>query len=306
VGGSIRGISKERREIMKTRKYFILVVVAFVLVVGLLAYANSERQSQISDDIQSLEKSIADARNQEVYSDRKIADRDSFLEGVFFAQKVMGNIRKEGSLLGLRIMHDPKIFLDLLCGVVVVVEDLPPEAEKYGLTKQLLQTDAELHLRSYGMRVGTGMSPHVEKRVKQIKQDVIDNIDQLWQQAYNAKSDEDFLQATSNGIRLSELLDTTINLSSQVPTLYINVNTSVLEDSSLVSFTIIVELRDLSYLCRNGAMIEAVVWQKGLTGSCSLGLFKEHIRESLKDFLDEFINDCLAANPKDRSSEDAQ
>ena len=128
---------------MKTKKHFILIVVAFVLVVGLLAYANSERQSQISDDIQSLEKSIAEARSQEVYSDRKIADRESFLEGALFSRKVMGNIRKEGTLLGLRILHDPKIFLDLLCGVVVVVAH-QPRHEQQALPGQYRQATQQV------------------------------------------------------------------------------------------------------------------------------------------------------------------
>lgn len=40
-----------------------------------------------------------------------------------------------------------------LQGVHVVVEEMRPEAEKYGLSEQSLQTDVELRLRQYGVRV---------------------------------------------------------------------------------------------------------------------------------------------------------
>lgn len=46
-------------------------------------------------------------------------------------------------------------------GVGVLVEDLRPEAEKYGLTKEALQTDTELRLRQYGIKVLPPEQPFV-------------------------------------------------------------------------------------------------------------------------------------------------
>jgi hypothetical protein len=167
-------------EIMKMIKYFILFVVVFVLVVGLLAYANSECKSKISDEIQSLAKSIVEARSREVIPAHKITDRDAFLEGVFFAQRVMGNIREEGKLSGLRILCDRKEILRGLRDIQVIAEQISPEVEKYGLTQQILQTDAELRLRQNGIKIYTGLLPEKEKDLKKLHQIIKDKINQGW------------------------------------------------------------------------------------------------------------------------------
>ena len=137
--------------------------------------------------------------------------------------------------------------------------------------------------------------------MKRIEQAINDRIVQVWMQAKNADSDQDLLQSASDWIR-HDFFET-YHLSGQLPKLYINVNMIVYEESRLAAFSIRIEVQEMAYLCRNSAMVVADVWKKNSIGLCSLSLFKQHVREYLKDSLDEFINDYLAANPNGRSSE---
>lgn len=287
---------------MKMIKHFIPIVIVFVLMAGLLVHANSKHGSRISDEIQSLEEALVQARRQEVSPARKITDRRAFREGVFFAQKVIGNIRNEGALLSLRARRDRKEILWGLDGVEVLVEGVQPNAERYGVTQQLLQTDTELRLRMHGIKVGTDVQPQDEKLDEQA---ITDAIVQYWRQATNTKSDQDFLQASSDWIR-HDFFET-YQLSGQLPVLYINLNTTVDEERRHAAFSIRVELREMAYLWRNSALVaDSKVWEKGVIAACSLSDLKDFVRESLKDFVDEFINDYLAVNAKDRSSQNEQ
>ena len=288
---------------MKMIKHFIPVVVVFVLVVGLLVHANSKHGSRISDEIQSLEEALVQARSQEVSPTRKITDRRAFREGVFFAQKVIGNIRNEGALLSLRARRDRKEILRGLDGVEVLVEGLQPNAERYGITQQLLQTDTELHLRMHGIKVGTDVQTQDEKLDDQA---ITNAIVQYWRQATNAKSDQDFLQAARKWIRRDFF--ETYQLYGQLPVLYINLNIVVDEVMQHAAFSIRVELQEGAYLCRNGALFcDVPVWKKGVgLGTCSPSDLKDYVRECLRDIINEFINDYLAANPKERSSQNEQ
>jgi len=289
VGGNIWHISNERRD----------------LIAGLLAHANSNGGSPTENEIQSLEKSIAEARSQETSIEHKITDRDLFLEGVFFTQKVIGNMRNEGRLRGLRAGLDQKKILRGIYVVKVLVEGMNPEVEKYGLTQQLLQTDTELRLRQHGIRVGTSLQSEEEKAFKRAEQKINERISLTWLAANCAESDQEFLKYASAGIRLSELLyPHLLSASEQLNTLYINVNAIVFEENGRAAFSIKVALQEISYLYRNGTMAVADVWEKNCIAGCSTGRLKEYVRECLRDFVDEFINDYLAANPKDHLSED--
>ena len=52
-----------------------------------------------------------------------------------------------------RFLVEDRDTLRGLDGVFVLVEEIEPEIERYGLTKQALQTDTELQLRQYGIKV---------------------------------------------------------------------------------------------------------------------------------------------------------
>jgi hypothetical protein len=247
---------------------------------------------------------VVQASIKEVRPSDKTVDRGAFLEGVFFTQKVMEHIRKEGKLSGLRALSDRKEILRGLCGVQVVVEQVRPEAEKCGLTQQLLQTDTELRLRQSGIEVVANLHPEEEEAIKRVQQAIRDKATQFWQQAPNAKSDRDFLEWVRVGIMVSEI--SYLHLlpkSEQLPTLYVNVNTSVFEEIGRASFSIQVRLEERAALYRDSTLCLAPIWEKGSVGGCSSSHLKEYVREGLRDYLDEFINDYLAANPKDRSVE---
>ncbi|MCJ7443244.1 MAG: hypothetical protein MUO26_01715 [Methanotrichaceae archaeon] len=239
--------------------------------------------------------------SKEVSTIGKITDRRAFLEGVFFAQRAIGRIRNEGALLSLRALRDPKGILSGLEGVSVAVEGVNLEAEKYGLTQQLLQTDTELRLRTHGIKVAADVLPQDEKLVEQTS---ADGLLRLWQHEIDAKSGEDFLQSTNEWVRRD--IFETYQLSGLLPILHVNVNTIVFEESRRVAFSIEVELQDAAYLCRNSATYAAPIWEKSSVGTCSSSRLKDYVRECLRDKVDEFINDYLAANPKEHSSEEKQ
>jgi hypothetical protein len=287
---------------MKTIKYSILVVAAFVLIAGLLAHANSKGGSPAENEIQSLKEDLVKTCNKEISTIGKITDRRAFLEGVFFAQRVVDRIRNEGVLISLNTRSDCKEILRGIFSIQVIVESMNPEIEKYGLTDQLLQTDTELHLRTHGIKVAANMQCQDEKV---FEQNAAHNILRLWECGNEAKSDEDFLQSAIEWVRRNHF--ETYQFSGQLPTLYINVNTVIHEERRIAAFEISVELQEGAYLCRNSAPVaDAPVWKKAAIATCSTNDLKEYTRELLKDFLDEFINDYFAANPKDYPSKETQ
>ena len=291
---------------MKTKKYLVPAVAAFVVVVGFLvaahlkatinnppiAQASSEHKPGISEENQPLEKTLPE---------HKITDRTSFLQGVFFARKVIGNIKIEELSLGLHNQDDPKKYLKSLPAVEVSVEQIKPEVEKYGLTQQLLQTETELRLRQHGIIIGMSTSPEMEKEFEGLEKITNDNISQIWLQAYNAESDQAFLELASTGIRISEFsYPFLFSLFEQPPTLYVNVHAAISKETHYAAFAIHLELKDAANLFRNGAGCTAAIWEEDGVAGCSSSRLKDYVRECLRDMLDRFINDYLAANPKDR------
>jgi len=267
---------------MKTRKHFILVVVLFVLVAGLLAQA-------------SIEKVL------EAFPTGKITDRRAFLEGVLFAQQEITVMRFKDAL---RAPRDEKEIMAGLEGVSVLVENVHAEAEKCGLTRQLLQTDTELRLRQHGITVFTdeeAMKVSARRAAEQYKkvETLPLELRSLGETFDGKDSDEHFLQCLRAVTQHSQP-QTSVPLP---PCLYINVNTIVNDESHRAAFAIRVALKEEACLSRNGARRSAPVWEKAAVASCSTSNLKDNVRESLRDFVDEFINAYLAANPKDRSSQ---
>ena len=263
---------------MKMIKHFIPVVFVFVLVAGLLVAGHLK--TTINNP------SIVQASSKEACPTDKITDRCAFVEGVFFVQDMKH-----------RALCDTKDILAGVEGVEVLVEALHPCAEKHGLTRQVLQTDAELRLRMHGIKVGTDIQPQHKKLDEQTTTDTAHSSLQNWRQAIDAESDEDFLQFAREKIR-RDLFQT-----YRPPRLYINLNTTVLEESRRAAFSVRVELKEAAYLDRNGAFCSAPVWYTSNVGTCSSSNLKDYVRECLRDDVDEFINAYLAANPKDRSSQ---
>lgn len=147
------------------------------------------------------------------------------------------------------IEAETKEVLQGLQGVLVLVEDIIPEVEKYGLTKRDIQTDTELQLRQYGIRVFT------------LKEQILNR-----------------------------------------PYFYVNVNVlvrDILPDTSLASASISVTLKEPVILPRQQAIcVGASTWRRSCVVRVGAYRIKE-IREDVKDLVSQFINDYLAANPKE-------
>lgn len=108
---------------MKAKKYWILVIVSFSILIVLWP------AQQITGE---TDKSAKDKKT------------DSNLTAL-----------QKSALSYKAILADKKEVLQGLEGVSVSVEFIEPEVEKYGLTEQLLQTYTELQLRQYGIKVLT-------------------------------------------------------------------------------------------------------------------------------------------------------
>lgn len=80
--------------------------------------------------------------------------------------------------------------------------------------------------------------------------------------------------------------------------LYINVNT-ITNKLGFVALSLAVQYKEPVLPIRNPRVwIPAPVWGVSTVGSVGIGKVKQ-IRESVKDHVNEFINDYLAANPKE-------
>jgi hypothetical protein len=265
---------------MKTKKHFILVAVAIGFILGLLAVGLLKTAINNPPVVQ--------ASNKETCPTGKIAYRCGFKEGVSLVQDIQYE--------RLRTLRDKKDILAGLERVEVLVEGLHACAEKYGLTQQLLHTDAELRLRMHGINVGTNITPKHKGLDEKTTTDTAHSSIRDWRHAIDAGSDEDFLQFAKESVR-RDLFET-----SRPGRLYINVNTIVFEESGRAVFAVQVELKEGASVFRNGAWCSAPTWDTADVGACPSNNLREYVRECVRDDVDEFINDYLAANPKDRSS----
>jgi len=86
------------------------------------------------------------------------------------------------------------------------------------------------------------------------------------------------------------------------PCLYINVNSVIEEKIGIATVNIFIQLMEDVLLERNPSIsVTAGIWHKGFTLSVRRQNL-DKVRDRVKDKVDEFINDYLAANPKDQQS----
>jgi len=87
------------------------------------------------------------------------------------------------------------------------------------------------------------------------------------------------------------------------PCLYINVNTLKWKDGGIIGFSIAVSLNERVFLERDPNILTiAETWSvNNVRGAGSDN--RKGVRESVKDLVDKFINDYLAANPKDEQKQ---
>lgn len=80
------------------------------------------------------------------------------------------------------------------------------------------------------------------------------------------------------------------------PCLYVNIN-PMKRKTELVVYAIQTELSQEVFLERNpNIQIKAITWSRGMIGTVGEAKLSQ-IRTSLKDLIDEFINDYLSVNP---------
>jgi hypothetical protein len=290
---------------MKTKKHFILAALVLVLVAALVAQAiMSGGRSGFTKDpnVAALVAQTTTSRGddqsraciEKALPTGNTTDRRSFAEGVLFAEREIGKMRTQAFTSAV----EGKDILAGLDGVTVVVEAVGPEAEKYGLTEQLLRTDTELRLRQNGIRVLTDEQA-ANQAAEQYKK---------WEETGLAKwrsvtessaqpEDAYFLRALRDHIQHEGR-----SLSPRPPYLYINVNTTVSKETGVAAFSLKVRLNEAAIVARNGAPCIAAISEQSGVSISSLSHLKEKVRQALRDVLDQFINAYLAANPKDRSS----
>lgn len=85
--------------------------------------------------------------------------------------------------------------------------------------------------------------------------------------------------------------------------LCVNVNILKILDGSMLANSITVELKQVVFLMRNPKiLILATTWSKSMTGYAGETVFVSSMRQDVSDLVDIFLNDYLAANPKEPAS----
>lgn len=204
---------------MKTKKYWIWVIVSFSILVVVWTAGQITGKTGLS---------AKDKENGSLLSD--------FHKSVLSAEWVVA---------------DKKEILQGLEEVSVLVEPIKPEIEEYGLKTQALQTDTELQLRQYGIKVLTwGEMP------------------------------------STSGLPILDI-EVVVLICGKVPLAAAGITVRLTEAALL--------LREPKRLC-----LGAATWQRSYVFQVGLDKIKD-LRGNVKDLVNEFINDYLAANPKDGS-----
>lgn len=95
-----------------------------------------------------------------------------------------------------------------------------------------------------------------------------------------------------------------IKVNEDGPRLYINVSTLLVDDHHCASIHVSVEFHERAILARRPKINTGVTtWQKGIIGFFGFNKLRD-VRESVLELVDEFINDYLAANPKQQPTDE--
>lgn len=167
-------------------------------------------------------------------------------------------------LYGIQIALE---FADTMRGIqeVCVIVSAIPTAEEYGLLKtQVIKTDTELQLRQNGIRI-------------------------LTREEFGKRLDE-FYRGDH------KQMDAAI--------LCVNVNPLITKGESYAVVSVYLNVLQTEFLPRERNILYrgAVTWQSGKVWLCGLMRIRE-IRESVKDVIDEIINDYLVVNEKQQPVE---
>lgn len=208
---------------MKTRRYSILALVAAASIVAMLSV---------------LYGGLGDTRGAVAGSGTSAAER---------ATRFLYASTSRDTLVGLQ-------------AVTVWVKDLKPEAAKYGLTRQALQTDTELRLRQHGVKVLT--EQEYGNRIRRWSQDGYRRMD--------------------------------------AAVLYINVEPLIDEEARGAAVGVSVQLQQWVVLPREPKIFyaRATTWEEDAVMLCGLKRINE-VRNQVRGLVDEFINDHLGAKARE-------
>jgi hypothetical protein len=252
---------------MKSATYYILGFVLLVTADGLGMQGPTWPPAPLP------QKSAPDANRQR---------RRAFLEGVLFAAK-----EKEA------VLHKPPVAFntkDVLAGiesVEVVVEDLPPVAEKYGLQKQDLKNDVKQQLRE--RRIVVIEPPQTKNPPPENAEQAPEPNEALMQMA-DAESEESFQQKVRAYLQQREP-------KSSSAILDVSLNTVADEAAGFASYSVHVQfIQTVVLLGPDPRRSFATTWQMATVGYVSLKEFR-NVAGHVRDTVDEFINDYVEANP---------
>lgn len=303
------------RDIMKAKKYWILTVVCLIVIVGSVIYADEAEKREKRENI------FADFANQFLAPYAAI-QRSFFLQGVMFTDLVVRHTRD--------VDRSSKDILEGIREVIVLVFP-PSKVEQYGLTAQVLQTDTELRLRRHGIKVikeskDSMMWSELQEKTKRVNEHIVGILSEpgkplkqmkepfksLFEGLENyGKYQKDVPGKLKKGEHVTdegrqpifEGIRKFLQYTEQPPwptLLWINITAVISEETGLAALYVSLQVRETVILERNRSLActEAITWERDRLITIELNRLNE-VRQDVKELVDAFINDYLAANPKE-------
>ncbi|UCC96592.1 MAG: hypothetical protein JSW66_12190 [Phycisphaerales bacterium] len=204
--------------------------------------------------------------------------RRAFLEGVLFTTR-----QREAMMRKPPASFNTKDVLAGIESVEVVVEDLAPVVEQYGLTKQDVQARIESQLRGRRIEVLTAQSstPAAEQA---------EEPNEALMRTAGIESDEGFEQGVREYLQQSEPV-------SSLGILDVTVTAVTDEAAGFAAYSFHVQfLQPVQLLRPDPRRSLAATWAIGKVGYVSLKDFSS-VAEQAGEIIDAFIDDYLEANP---------
>ena len=306
------------RDIMKAKKYWVWVVVSLIAILGSVIYA---------DEAEKIEKIFTDFVIRR-HALNVAIKRSFFLQGVMLTDIVVKNTRD--------VRRSSKDILEGIREVSVLVFP-PSKVEQYGLTAQVLHTDTELRLRRHGikvireakdsMRLSELQLQEETKRFNELNEHIVgiwaepgkplkpmkEPFKSLFEGLENyEKYQKDVHGKLKKGEHVTDegmqhiffkCIRDFLQYREQPPwptLLWINITAVISEETDLASLYVSLQVRETVILERNRSLActEAITWERDRLITIELNRLNE-VRLDVKDLVDEFINDYLAANPKE-------
>lgn len=248
---------------MKPASYQVLSIVLLFSTAGLAAEAARKDNKPVIDETRQL--------------------RTAFLEGVLFTAG-----QQEAELLKPPVAFNTKDVLAGIKAIEVVIEDLPPALEQYGLQGQALKTEIERQLgRS---RIEIIAEQPAESAPAENLQDTNEPPNTLMQAA-DIESESDFLEFVQEHLQKRRP-------RSQSAILDITVTGVVDEAAGFASYSIHGQLLQEVVLLREDPRRSlATTWQIGTVGYTAIDQL-DAIVEQIRKIVDQFTADYLDANPE--------